>query len=135
MLTFPPRRHQGDRKGDIQSDKAALVFDTNDPDARSTTRQEYKKETDINYILGRFGVGPQKPLNYGTADYEIDLQNGLDAVRESQRAWKRLPADLKKRFPTWLSLLRAIDIGEFTITNEKPEDQAPPAPPIVPPQP
>lgn len=132
MLQFPPLRRQGDQLGDAASDDARIIFSPDDPDSRDTARREFKKETDINYILSRFGVGAQRPLSYGTADYEIDLQNGLEAVRESQRAWKRLPADLKKRFPTWLSLLRAIDLGEFTITNEKP-GEPPPAPPIVPP--
>lgn len=108
-------RTQVDGDQDIYSDRAALDF-TGTPDP---TRQEFKKETDVNYILNRFGV----PIAKGTwgqeVDYTLDLQNALGAITDARRAHRNLPPDLRKKYPTWQSLLNALEAGTLEMHNEE----------------
>lgn len=99
------------------------------------TRQEYKDEADINLILKRFGVnGHQlRPVAYGTADYDLDLQTSIQAIRDSQRAYYTLSEQTRRKYPTWQKFVDAIAFGDFA----PPAPAAPPdpaAPPIVNPQ-
>lgn len=52
----PATRSTIDGLGDTVSALTTVTFDPNDPDSKDYTRQEFKKETDVNYILDRFGV-------------------------------------------------------------------------------
>lgn len=115
MLTFRPPRKQGDGKQEMQSAKGQYHSDL-----PSRTRQEFKKEVDVNQLMKNFGVTVQteKP-QYQSIDYDLDLQTALGAVAQARRAHSQLPADLRAKYPTWQSLLDAIEAG----TYETPEQE------------
>lgn len=88
------------------------------------TRQEFKKESDANNLLQRFGasslIGLRQPM-YLEIDYDLDLQGAKAAVREAKEAFNRLPADLKRKYPTWPHVMNAIQRGEITSEDLKPK--------------
>lgn len=124
-------RSQADGKNLEYSARAAL--DTSGWE--DTARQEFKNEADVNVMLSRFGViPPLKPLQWGVVDYEIDLQTALGAIEQAKRAHARLPATVKADYPSWQSLLNAIEAGELNLKEgDRPTDPpATPAPPVSP---
>lgn len=119
----PAIRSQSDTDQELYSDEAGLDC-SNLPD---TARQEFKKETDVNDLLARYGVGvPQQPTRFAAADFDMDLQQALDAISESKQAWAGLPDNLKRQYTTWQELLTALDNGSLVLHNEEPV--IPPAP-------
>lgn len=127
MHTF---RRQSDDDQQRHSDAAAIDF-TDDP---GKTRQEFKDEADTNILLKRFGVGiPQKQVTYGETDFNIDLQTALEAVAIAKKAYKDLPADLRKQYPSWQTLLNHIESGKLTLDltppkKDEPKTDVPPEP-------
>lgn len=123
----PAERQQHDGYQDVYSAAAAINCSTQ-PDP---TRQEFKQETDVNFILNRFGI----PIANGTfgreIDYTIDLQNALAAIAEARQSHRRLPPDLRTRYPTWQSLLNALDSGDLEIKAGEKPGETPPQPPVV----
>lgn len=106
---------------------------TDDP---GITRQEMKNETDVNFILSRFGVNGlnQRPLVYGETDYTLDLQGAYFAIEAAQAAYSALPDEIKKKYRTWPDFLNAIERGE--VKDLKPVEAAPiSTEPVTPPQP
>lgn len=98
--------------------------------SKDTARQEFKDEADINYMLSRFGVTqPRGTPTYGIWDDTIDLQSALQSVHDARTAFRRLPDNLKAKFPRMEDLLTALENGSLVIRNE----DAPPDPaPVVP---
>lgn len=97
----------------------------------SKTRQEEKNAADINFMMERFGMfAPQKELQFGNVDYDVDLQMALAAIADAKVAWRAMPDDVKKNYPTWQRLLTALESGEIRLKpeEERPEEPAPPAP-------
>lgn len=112
-------RTQADSKGDAVSAATALVFHNDDTNHRSRTRQEFKDETDTNWILKRFGIqGANRQVQYGHADFDLDLQQAHEAVNAAKIAHHRMPAHLRDKYPTYKSLLNAIESGELTSLEE-----------------
>lgn len=112
------------------------------------TRQEFKKEADVNTILDRFAVsGVMPPLRtpiYGERDFDIDLHTGYLALDDAQRAFNKLPRQLRERYGTFTGLLDAIHNKTFKDDLQRAIDEEaaladlnreapPPQPPIVPP--
>lgn len=98
----------------INSLASSKIFDETDPESRSVTRQEFALEADINYLVDRFTPGsPQRPYTYGETDYTMDLQGAFTAIQVARHMHSRLPPDLRKEYPTWQSLLNAVETGEF----------------------
>lgn len=112
------------------------------------TRQEFKKEADVNTILNRFAVtGVMPPLRtpiYGERDFDIDLHTGYLALDDAQRAFNKLPRQLRERYGTFTGLLDAIHNKTFKDDLQRAIDEEaalagldreapPPEPPIVPP--
>lgn len=112
------QRTQVDELQEAYSNEAAIDF-TGTPDK---ARQEYKDEADINVLLGRFGVhAPQKQMVFGQeVDYNLDLQQALTAIADAKTAHRELPENLRERYPTWQSLLNALETGALTMHNEEP---------------
>lgn len=82
-------------------------------------RQEFKHDADINVIVSRFGVESLRiPLTAGHYDQDLDLMTAIHAVRDSQEAFAKLPADIRSRFPTWESLYNATQRGAITLDKE-----------------
>jgi len=69
----------------------------------SRTQQHFKDECDINYILRKFNVTGQLPLNgvqpqYGDFSGITDYQSALNAVMAAQDSFLALPAKIRARF-------------------------------------
>lgn len=66
--------------------------------------QSQKDESDINVIVKRFGVTgmlPQVPMPPSYEDFTesvSDYRTALDLIREADRSFMALPADVRKRF-------------------------------------
>lgn len=118
----PAIRTQHDKK-QLKISRANAV--PKDPDAKLLTRQEFKADADINNILQRFGVMGKIPVWGTTIDYNIDLQGALNAVAEAKQAWRSMPPELKKRYPTWNILLNEIESGNLKIQQTDPDDKPP----------
>lgn len=123
MFSKPTLRHQADGRQEQISRKAAIDF-THDP---GDVRQEYKDEADVKTILRRFGVGnvPQKPITYDTADFDMDLQQAMQAVDSARDMHSRLPQALRDKYPTWQSVLNGLYNGQFRIDLENTEVERP----------
>lgn len=104
-------------------------------DSKDTTRQEFRDETDVNVILRRFGVDSfqaKQPL-FGETDYEIDLQQALDAIKTAKEVHRGLPPELKKIYPNWRSMLNGANTGDLKKDLDRLAEEAKPK--IVPPAP
>lgn len=117
-------RTQHDDLQDKISDASGIDCST-EPD---TTRQEFKDEADTNVLLKRFGVGiPLKPVVYGETHFDIDLQQALEAVNQARTAYRGLPPELKRIYPSWQTLLNAIESGALILdTTKNPDTTVPP---------
>lgn len=114
-------RSQIDDKQELYSALTALNC-TGDP---GQTRQEFAQEADVNYQLARFGVGTQLrgPGMFTETRYDLDLQSAIHAIEDARAAHSRLPADLQEKYPTYQSMLSAIDRGELTTLKPKEDAQ------------
>lgn len=83
-------------------------------DLPDMARQEFKDESDVNKVLARYGVdGIQRPPQYSAVDYDMDLQQSLESIREAERAIAKLPEELRGKYSTWERLLDGAFKGEF----------------------
>lgn len=74
-------------------------------DLPDMARQEFKDETDVNKILQRYGIdGMLRKPEYGEVDYNMDLQQSIDAIRDAERAIAKLPPELREKYGTWEKL-------------------------------
>jgi phage internal scaffolding protein len=83
---------------DKVSDETGLVC----PDP-SLAQQNFKDETDINYIVRQFGLTgelPGKPLSpqYGDFTGVLDYHSAVNAVLAAQDEFDHLPAQMRARF-------------------------------------
>lgn len=109
----PPVKDQTD----IGADEPTI--DASDrPGNRDTARQEFAKEADINYMLSRFGITPQRGApTYGEWDDSLDLQQAIASVQEARAAYRDLPDALKKKFNSMEELLAAYHNGSLVIKD------------------
>lgn len=107
----------------------------------SETRQEFKRETEIKYILDRYlGNPPLRPQPVFTPiDYNMDLQQAYAAVRNAKDAWAKMPPELRADYPTWQAMLLGIENGEFKLSldlaKENSDTQTPATTPATQPEP
>lgn len=91
--------------------RSALNYDMNKKSERSVLRcldkslaqQEFKEETDINYIADRYGLTGELPQvlqlpAYGDFTGIFDFQSAQNAVVEARQQFMTLPAKLRARF-------------------------------------
>lgn len=84
-----------------------------------TARQEFKEEADTNKIMQRFGVNvPQKPIQFGE-QFDIELQDALEAVRSARKAYRELPPDVRKEYPSWRTLLENLMSGKLSLDKKE----------------
>lgn len=67
------------------------------------TRQEFKEESDINFMLKRFGVAakmprPLTPPEWGDFTAVNDFEDAMHQLTEAQQNFMTLPAELRDRF-------------------------------------
>lgn len=91
---------------------------------KDVARQEYAKEADINHMLSRFGVVPERGApTYGEWDDTVDLQQALTSVAEARQAFKDLPPELRGKFNNMEELMTAYQNGSLVIkAGEQPAE-------------
>lgn len=110
MLSQPPERTQTDGLQQAYSDEAALT-----DFGPSLARQEFAQEADVNYILGRFGIGTAatKTPYYTDTNFTIDLQQAIDATRAATAAWGKVPEEIKTKYGDWMGFVTALASGQY----------------------
>lgn len=105
---FYPHRTQSDGLGDAESARTATINDE-----ESLTRQEFKNEADINWILARHGVNTQVRADpqYTETDYGMDLQQAYLATEIASSI--QAPEELRKQFPDWLAIMHGVHDGSY----------------------
>lgn len=120
MLSFPVPRSQPDGLQLVYSQATALDMS----ESKDLARQEFRDEADINIILKKFGVTSHGITpRFQEVDYDADLQSALGAIAEARRVHADIDPELRKKYPTWQSLLNAMATGELTMKD--------PAAPVV----
>lgn len=86
--------------------KGVLVFDPNDPNSRSRTKQSFAKEADINNIMKRASktgvlidpafVSNRRPYFGDFSD--VDFRVNVDRISQVNQAFMCLPAEVRSRF-------------------------------------
>lgn len=66
-------------------------------------QQQYKDETDINYIVKQYGVTGQLPVAikapvYGDFSTVVDYHTAQNAIRAAQESFMALPSEVRARF-------------------------------------
>lgn len=83
-------------------------------DGEDRTRQEFKDECDVNHVLTMYGAGrgPRGgPGQFGVeVDDRVDLQESYAHMASLADAYRRAPAALRKAYPTFESMLRALAV-------------------------
>lgn len=76
------------KQGEGDQDAISLACGTACSADEDRTRQEFKDESDTNWLLRRYGVNvPQASVQYGReVDMDISYQDALNAQREVQEA-------------------------------------------------
>lgn len=79
------------------------------------TRQEFAEESNINNILSRYmGAAIPDPGNGNReVDYNLDLQNAYQAINDAKALDENVPAELRKKYPTWITVLQAVETGQY----------------------
>lgn len=109
-------------EGQWEQDGVSIATGLFCPESEDVTRQEFAEETDINKILKKFGGAfDSRPVSYGEYDFDVDLQEGIASIRAAQASWLRLPAEIRRRYPSWPQFLAAVEAGEVRY-GPKPED-------------
>lgn len=112
------QRDQFDGLGDEVSANTALDF----TGAEDVTRQEFLRETDVNYILQRYGL-PRADPQFGEQFADVDLQRAIELQDELQAAYQRLPERLRRDYGSWGGIIAAADRGELTADDLKVVDE------------
>lgn len=89
------------------------------PEGEDKARQEFKKESDINELLRRFGAVPPPRIPGGEWDFDTDLASAFDSVRRVRDGYRTLPAELREMYRTPQDLIQAILAGEVTYKSEE----------------
>lgn len=133
-------QHDSDELRDQVSDETGLdcTADLFDPNTnkyrknRDVARQEQKQETDVNWILSRFGLGASKQVQYGdTTGLELDLTRAYSLMHEIDQAMDKLSPAMRKEFPDRETLVLAIANGDFE-RKAKELEEAAKVPPVAP---
>lgn len=110
-------RQQTDTDFDQVSDETATM--ATEP---LITRQEFKDESDLNILLARFGVqnAQQRPMTWGQEiDWNTDLQQAIEAIKQARQAQLNVPAELAAKYPTWRHVLNGAETGEYADDLQK----------------
>jgi len=119
MRKTEPHRMQFDGLGDQVSAETAISF----IGAEDVTRQEFMRETDVNYIINRYGLPGQQQQQFGESFQGTDLQEAIRLQNELKNAFERLPEALRRQYGSWGGVIAAADRGELTADDLKVVDE------------
>lgn len=112
LSAFKAHRTQDDDLQEVASQESGLDCS----DRPDMTRQEFKAETDIHFILQRFGIEHfAHPGAFTEVDFTQDLQSALAAIKEVEEAHNNLPPELKTKFPNWELVIQQLRSGELIL--------------------
>lgn len=85
---------------DIEAESARTALECKDV---SLAVQNQKDEADINVIVRNFGLTGKVPQNvrmptYGDFEFVGDYKDALHAIKEADRAFYEMPAEVRNRF-------------------------------------
>lgn len=85
---------------DVKAASLAASLTCTDP---SRTVQSQKEEADINVIVKRFGITGQLPQGvkvptFGDFMVVDDYRTAIEAVREAQKSFLKMPSEVRDRF-------------------------------------
>lgn len=92
------------------------------------TRQEFKDEVNVNIVVSRHGL-LSRPVQYGDWDFDQDLTGSMQATREVQAAYEKLPEEVRVQYPDMGAVVRAIVTGALKIGQEGVEVPSTPSSP------
>lgn len=92
------------------------------------TRQEFKDEVNVNVVVSRHGL-MARPVHYGEWNFDQDLTGSMQATREVDAAYERLPKEVRVQYPDMASVVRAIVTGSLKIGQEGVEVPSTPSSP------
>lgn len=129
----PPTKTQADinvENNPLDASDGALLLKQNGLDEeelnKDMARQEFKQEADINYMLSRFGVAPQRGApTYGEWDDTLDLQSAIEMTKRAQAAYRKLPKELRDKFDNMGDFLAAVENGSLVTKEIEPEPPNP----------
>lgn len=79
------------------------------------TRQEFKNESDANWLLRRYGANvPLLNVQYGEQDFDLDRLQAINAVQRLDSAFAQLPEHIQSRYGNWDNVFKAIQTGDLT---------------------
>lgn len=120
---MPPTKDQTDIGVDnptVDASDGAMIEQHNGEitENKDMARQEFKNDADINYMLNKFGITPERGApTFGEWDDTLDLQQALTSVAEAKTAYAELPTELKNKFGSMEELLKAYNNGSLVITE------------------
>lgn len=95
----------------LQSYASAISF----PASENQTRSEFAQESDINWLIDRYGSVPpaQRQLQYGgLTNFDADLTTAFEAIERAKEAHDALPPKVKEMYPSWQLLALEIARGD-----------------------
>lgn len=131
---MPPTKDQtdiGQENPTIDTSDGAIVELPNGEmyENKDMAHQEYGKDADINHMLSKFGITPERGTpTFGEWDDTLDLQQALTSVAEARTAYKHLPEELRTKFKNMEEILQAYQNGSLVIKDgeipEQPKTEA-----------
>lgn len=105
-------RTQIDGLGDEYSLASGTYFDQDE----DVCRQEFLSDCDVNNVLSRHGLfASSRALEYGEADYDMDLVSAMQAASLTSQAFSRLDPAVTSVYGSWAAVMAAVARGELSV--------------------
>lgn len=92
--------------------KPVLACDPKD----TKTRQEFKKESDVNWLLKKYGGNiPMAQVRYGEEVFGVDRLQAIESIRAAHEAYLEQPEAVRAKYPDYESIYRALQDGTFSL--------------------
>jgi len=98
------------------SQDMGIVFD----ESEDMTRQEFKKDCDVNHILAQHGYVP-RPVLYGEVDFNADLTQQMQSRSVFQAWYDTAPVSVREAYPDLGSFMAAVATGALNTGRDPSE--------------
>lgn len=109
-------------------DELAVLSGLVCPDEEDLTRQEFREEVNVNNVVSRHGI-VSRPVQFGEWDFDQDLTGSMQATRDVQAAYERLPHEVRVKYPDMAAVVAAIVSGSLKVGSEGVEVPSSPSEP------